>query len=95
MPDGKHGRRFSASPANIVLMVFLGVGGFYLLSEHRAHLIGAGPLIILLGLCIVMHFFMHGSHGGHAGSHHDREEQPGGGATGSRRTEHGAERDAR
>lgn len=94
MPDGKHGRRFFASPANIALMVFLGVGGFYLLSEHRAHLIGAGPLIILLGLCVVMHFFMHGSHGGHAGSHDDREEQPGGGAIGSRRTEHGTERDA-
>lgn len=95
MLDGKHGRRFFASPVNIVLLVFLGVGGFYLLSEHRAHLLGAGPLIILLGLCIVMHFFMHGSHGGHAGGHDARDEQQGGGATGGPRTEHETERDAR
>lgn len=45
-------------------------GGFTLLAllllavEHRAHLLGWLPLLILLA-CPLMHLFMHGSHGGH------------------------------
>ena len=48
--------------ANIVLIGFLLVAGFYLVTEHRAHLLGWLPFGILL-LCPLMHFFMHGSHG--------------------------------
>ncbi len=40
---------------------------FYLIAEHRAHLYGALPYILLL-LCPLMHLFMgHGGHGGHGG----------------------------
>ena len=48
-------------------MGFLGVGGFFLIAEHWAHLVGAGPLLLLLLFCGGMHFFMHGAHGGHGG----------------------------
>lgn len=66
MDHRKKGRGFVTSRANAVLLVFLAVGGFYLVSEHWAHLLGVGPLVLLLGLCIGMHVFMHGGHGGHA-----------------------------
>ena len=71
MDHGENRRGFFASRGNLVLLVFLGVGGFYLVSEHWAHLVGVGPLLVLLGLCIGMHFFMHGGHGGHGTGRND------------------------
>lgn len=64
---------FWRSRAGIVVLVFLGVAGFLLLYEHRAHVFtGNGILIGLLALCVGMHLFMHGGHGGHGGGHnHD------------------------
>ena len=76
MDHGRNGRGFFASRANLVLLVFLAVGGFYLVSEHWAHLIGVGPLLLLLGLCIGMHFFMHGGHGGHAAASEEDDPPP-------------------
>jgi hypothetical protein len=55
------------SPQGIALLVFLGAAAFFLWTEHQAHVFGALPLLILL-LCVVMHFFMHAGHGGH-GTH--------------------------
>jgi len=52
--------------ANIVLIGFLVVAGFYLVTEHRAHLLGWLPWLLLLA-CPLMHFFMHSGHGGHDG----------------------------
>lgn len=69
MDHGNHDREnrgFFASRANIVLIGFLVIGGFYLITEHRAHLLGWWPLLFLLA-CPLMHFFMHGGHGGHGG----------------------------
>jgi len=60
---------FLASPAGLTLGVFLAVAGLFLVLEHGAHLLGAWPLLLLL-LCVGMHFFMHRGHGGH-GSHGD------------------------
>jgi DUF2933 family protein len=48
----------------IVLIGFLVVAGFYLLTEHTAHLLGALPLLLFLS-CPLMHLFMHHGHGGH------------------------------
>ncbi|GHA27305.1 hypothetical protein GCM10007989_23920 [Devosia pacifica] len=79
MDHEKNSRGFFASRANVVLLVFLGVGGFYLVSEHRAHLIGAVPLLLAFGLCLGMHFFMHGGHGKHKSVHDEEDAQPGGG----------------
>ena len=57
-----------------VLIGFLVIGGFFLLTEHRAHAWGWLPYI-LLATCPLMHFFMHKNHGGHGGdSGRDRQE---------------------
>ncbi|WP_422022321.1 DUF2933 domain-containing protein [Pyruvatibacter mobilis] len=68
--------RFWRSRAGIVLLIFLGIAGFLLLYEHRAHVFtGNGILIGLLAVCIGMHLFMHGGHGGHGGGHrHERSQ---------------------
>ena len=47
----------------ISLIIFLGIAGFFLITEHRAHLFGFLPLF-LLGVCLLMHVFMHGGHSG-------------------------------
>ncbi len=42
--------------------------GAVLLFEHRAHIPNDYIFVaVILGLCIGMHFFMHGGHGGHGG----------------------------
>lgn len=41
--------------------VFLAVAGFFLWEEHRAHLLGVLPYLLLL-ICPVVHLFMHGGH---------------------------------
>ena len=52
------------SRANTVLVAFLAVAGFYLIAEHRAHVFGYLPFLLLLA-CPFLHMFMHGGHGGH------------------------------
>lgn len=67
--SSEHRHEPPASPAGgwsrekIVLVGFLVVAGFYLFTEHRAHLYGALPWL-LLAACPLMHLFMHGGHGG-------------------------------
>jgi hypothetical protein len=55
---------FWRSPAAFGLAVAMVVGGFYLVTEHRAHLFGALPYLFVLA-CPLMHFFMHRGHGQH------------------------------
>lgn len=50
---------------------FAAVGAYYLITEHRAHLIDYLPYVLLLA-CPLMHLF-HG-HGGHGGRHESRDE---------------------
>jgi hypothetical protein len=52
------------SRAGVVLLGFVAVAGFYLATEHTAHLLGALPFLIFLA-CPLMHLFMHHGHGGH------------------------------
>ena len=52
------------SRRSIVLLVFMAVIGFFLFTEHRAHLFGILPYLLLLA-CPFMHFFMHGGHSKH------------------------------
>ena len=52
-----------AGRAKIGWIVFAVIAAFYLLSEHRVHLLGALPFLLLLA-CPLMHLFMHGGHGG-------------------------------
>ena len=56
-----------------VFIGFLVVAGYFLVTEHRAHLSGwlsSYWIWLLLLACPVLHMFMHGGHGGH-GSHRD------------------------
>ena len=48
--------------------VFLITAAFFLWTEHRAHILGVLPYLILL-LCPLSHFLMHRVHGGHGGHH--------------------------
>ena len=73
-PEGRGGR-YSAS--QFVLLAFLGIAGFFLITEHWAHLLGVLPYVLLL-LCPLLHLFLHRRHGrGHNGS----QEQPPAGGT--------------
>jgi hypothetical protein len=60
-------RSFFRSPVGLVLLVFLAIAAFFLLTEHTAHVFGALPYILVL-LCPLLHWILHGRHGGgHAG----------------------------
>ena len=58
------GGGFLRSRAGIVLIAFLAIATFYLVTEHTAHFFGLLPYGLLL-LCPILHLFMHGGHGGH------------------------------
>lgn len=64
--------RFWSSKAGIVTCGFLLIAGFFLLTEHWAHVLGVLPYLLILA-CPLMHLFMHKGHGGHEGHH--RHEQ--------------------
>jgi len=67
MNHDRHHHSPMAGRAKIGWIVFAVIAGFYLLSEHRAHLLGALPFLLLLA-CPLMHLFMHGGHGHGDGS---------------------------
>ena len=71
-------KSFLRTPAGIALLAFLVIAAFFLWTEHRAHLLGVLPWL-LLAACPLMHLFMHGGHGGH-GDHRGRgnDDAPGG-----------------
>ena len=52
---------------------FLAIAAFFLWEEHRAHILGALPYLLLLA-CPIIHLFMHRSHGTHSRGHaiHER-----------------------
>ncbi len=56
-----------------VFIGFLAIGGFFLITEHRAHLLpflGYLPFL-LLRACPLVHVFHHGGHGRHGGGQQD------------------------
>lgn len=55
-------------PVWIVTGVLAVVLAFFLVTEHRAHLFGALPYLLVLA-CPLMHLFMH------CGHHHDQHQQ--------------------
>lgn len=77
--DCKHDPHSSGTPgfwrsrSGIGFIVIGAVAGYFLITEHLAHVIGVLPYLLLLA-CPLMHMFMHhghGRHGGHGG--HDAE----------------------
>jgi hypothetical protein len=62
--DGKGGAR------NIGRWVFWGfalIAGYFLVTEHRAHLFGILPFLLVLA-CPLMHLFHHRGHSHHGGA---------------------------
>ncbi len=77
-PNGQDQQPSRSSAAKIALFGFLAVAAFYLITEHRAHLLGWLPWLVILA-CPLLHVFMHGGHGGHGGQSNDsslRGRQP-------------------
>ena len=72
----KAGRRFDPK-AKWAWIGFAVVAAFFLWTEHRAHLLGVLPYLVILA-CPLMHFFMHGKHGHHGHGRHERQEEQGG-----------------
>ena len=62
----------------LVLLVFVGIAAFFLMTEHRAHVLGVLPYLLVL-LCPLMHLFLHGGHGGHGGHQEPPHGDAGGG----------------
>ena len=69
-----------------VLIGFSLIGGFFLIAEHRAHVLPYLPWL-LLAACPLMHLFGHGGHGhgGHGGDSNGGERPSGGSAESSAR----------
>lgn len=67
----EHGNEPSPGPnrSKWILIGFLAVGGFFLVTEHQAHLYGALPYLLIL-ICPLMHLFH-----GHGHGHHDRHDE--------------------
>ena len=67
-PHNSEPPAFWRSRYAIGLLVMGAIATYFLLSEHRAHFLGALPLLLLIA-CPLMHVFMHHGHGGHGGGH--------------------------
>lgn len=72
------------TPFGLVLCGFLAIGGFFLLTEHTAHVFGALPYL-LLAACPLMHIFMHHGHGDHQGNHDRHHDDDRGASSGEPR----------
>jgi len=55
---------------------FLAFAGLLMFTEHRAHVLGILPYLILLA-CPLMHMFMHHDHGNHGHHNHHSEKSEG------------------
>jgi len=60
----ENGRGFFGLRWNLVLVGFALVAGFFLVTEHTAHVFGVLPYLLLLA-CPLMHLFGHHGHHGH------------------------------
>ena len=70
---------FWRSKVGVVCAGFLAVAGFFLITEHTAHVLAVLPWL-LLAACPLMHLFMHHGHGSHdhnAGNARPTDEKDG------------------
>lgn len=65
---------FWKSRTGLVTLGFLAIALFFLLTEHRAHVFGVLPWLLILA-CPLMHLFMHRGHG-HGGQHQHGSREP-------------------
>jgi hypothetical protein len=59
-------RSWTGTVGKIVIALFGLTLVALLFTEHRMHVLGWAPLLLLL-LCPLLHMSMHGGHGGHGG----------------------------
>lgn len=87
--DHDHGPNGRSSPTGLrpwlsryglVLAGFVLIAGYFLWTEHKAHILAFSEWLpwLLLLLCPLMHLFMHHGHGGHGG-HGQRDNDGDGG----------------
>lgn len=55
------------SSTRLTFFAFLGIAGYFLWTEHQAHITPYLGWILLIA-CLLLHGFMHGGHG-HGGDH--------------------------
>lgn len=67
-----HQKKSGVSKQKLALIGFLIVAGFFLFTEHRAHLFGFLPFLLLLA-CPLLHSF-HGGHGNHGADTNNSEQ---------------------
>ena len=65
----------SSARGRLTFLGFLAIAGFFLVTEHRAHLFGWLPLLLLLA-CPLLHLFGHGGHQGGHGSGQRNDDEP-------------------
>jgi hypothetical protein len=69
LPPKSTRQSFFAGPAGWVFCGFVAIALFFLIAEHSAHLGFVVPYLplALVGLCVVLHSYMHGlGHGRHS-----------------------------
>jgi hypothetical protein len=65
--ERRRDRAWLWSRSGLVCVGFLLIAGFFILTEHTAHVLGVLPYVLLLA-CPLLHLF-HRGHGGGHGSH--------------------------
>ncbi len=61
---GESPPKFWRTRYGVGLLAFGAIASVFLLSEHRAHVLGMLPFL-LLAACPLLHLFMHRGHGSH------------------------------
>jgi len=70
------GHSWLRSRSGAVLLAFLAISGFFVVTEHTAHVLGALPYLLLLA-CPLLHWLHGGHRGAHGGGHGDHREGDG------------------
>lgn len=74
MTEHSHGKPRSGGSGRWVFWGFLLIAGYFLITEHRAHVVQFLPLLLLLA-CPLLHLFHgHGGQGGHGGGDRKKEK---------------------
>ena len=69
----KHRGGFWLSARGIAALGLIAAASYFLLMEHRDHLLAFLPYAILLA-CPFVHLFMHHGHGHHGGQSQEKEK---------------------
>ena len=77
--DTRNDAPLRSTPVALGICVLVAIAGFFLWQEHRAHVLGILPYL-LLAACPLIHLFMHGGHGGHQTRHQHHAERSNEGA---------------